>query len=123
MSMWDVFGTAGFSPHGMCLADSGIIQLDVMANAGIAAAYFALPVQLVVLSVHRGFGGRRQLIGMLFASFILLCGISHTIDILTLFVPVYRFQVLELIATAVVSIATAFILPLEVVRMARKTKG
>ena len=47
---------------------------------------------------------------LLFAIFILLCGATHLLDVLTLWVPAYGLQVLVKAATAVVSIVAAIAL-------------
>ena len=47
---------------------------------------------------------------LLFAAFILLCGATHWLDVLTLWLPVYGAQALIKATTALVSIATAIAL-------------
>jgi signal transduction histidine kinase/CheY-like chemotaxis protein len=46
----------------------------------------------------------------LFAAFILLCGATHWIDVLTLWVPVYGLEAVVKVATALVSLFTAIVL-------------
>jgi hypothetical protein len=46
----------------------------------------------------------------LFATFILLCGATHLLDVVTLWVPAYGAQVVVKAATALVSIGTAIAL-------------
>ena len=54
-------------------------------------AYFTIPVGLAVLIRRRGDVVFKPLV-WLFAAFILLCGITHWLDLLTLWVPVYGLQ-------------------------------
>jgi hypothetical protein len=45
-----------------------------------------------------------------FAIFVSLCGVSHVLDDVTLYVPLYRLQVPELAITAAVSLISALAL-------------
>jgi PAS domain S-box-containing protein len=69
-------------------------------------AYLAIPLALVHF-VRR----RRDLVYKpvfwLFAAFILLCGTTHWLDLLTIWVPAYPVEALLKVATALVSVATA----------------
>jgi signal transduction histidine kinase len=58
------------------------------SDAGIALAYFSIPVALGAIARRRRDLVFRPLL-FLFATFILLCGATHWIDVLTLWVPVY----------------------------------
>jgi hypothetical protein len=47
----------------------------------------------------------------MFVLFILLCGVSHQIDIITLWLPYYWFQGVWIMATGIVSVITALSIP------------
>ena len=105
-----LFGAASFVPHGYCLLwRPDLVALHAISDAMIALAYFSIPVALIVF-VRR----RRDLhypwIFALFATFILACGATHLVALVTLWEPIYGFQGLVKGATGVISIATAIVL-------------
>ncbi|MFL5254088.1 MAG: two-component system sensor histidine kinase NtrB [Rhodopila sp.] len=98
---------AGLTPHGFCLLwEPGLIWTYAVSDAGIAVAYFTIPPALAAFARRR-----RDLvfrpIFWLFAAFILLCGSTHLLDVVTLWVPAYGLQAIAKAATAAISIATA----------------
>jgi PAS domain S-box-containing protein len=88
---------------------TGLIWAYAVSDTGIALAYFTIPLALAILAQRR-----RDLvfrpIFRLFAAIILLCGTTHLVDVLTLWVPAYGVQALVKTATAIVSIVTAIAL-------------
>jgi PAS domain S-box-containing protein len=109
MGSW-LFDTAALNPHGFCLLwDPGLIWAYAFSDGVIALAYFTIPVALGIFAQRR-----RDLVFRpvfwLFATFILLCGTTHLLDVLTLWVPAYDAQALVKMATAIVSIGTAIVL-------------
>jgi signal transduction histidine kinase/ActR/RegA family two-component response regulator len=106
LSEW-LFDTAGLAPHGYCLLwEPGLIWLYAISDTAIALAYFSIPLGLVILGKRRSDLVFRPLL-WLFAAFILLCGATHWLDLLTLWAPVYGLQGLVKAWTAVASISTA----------------
>jgi len=102
-----LLSTDGFLPHAFCLTgDDRVIALNVISDLGIALAYFSIPTFLIVLVVRR-----RDLTlpatFLLFSAFILLCGLSHVVEVVTYWVPIYVLDGLIKAATALVSLATA----------------
>jgi signal transduction histidine kinase len=101
-----LFGT-DFMPHGMCYFwRPGMLWLHTVSDGMIAAAYFIIPVLLVELvrkRKHLAFGW----MFWMFAAFILLCGATHVLNIVTIWKPVYRFEGLVKLATGIISLATA----------------
>lgn len=81
------------------------------ADLAIALSYFAIPAMLLWL--WRGKKGvlPRPWILLYFAAFIFLCGLGHVIDGLSFYRPAYRFNTLERVLTALVSLTTACLLP------------
>ncbi|MFM9890681.1 MAG: PAS domain S-box protein [Rickettsiales bacterium] len=99
-----------FMPHGHCfLWQPEILWLHVLADAGVAGAYFSIPFALYYF-VRK----RRDLpfpkIFLLFGAFILLCGSSHLMGIWVLWHPDYALEGVIKAMTAAVSIATFFVL-------------
>lgn len=109
LSQW-LIDPSGLTPHGFCLLwEPGLIWTYAISDAGIAAAYFTIPLALAV------FAGRRKdivfrSIFVLFASFITLCGATHLLDVVTLWVPAYGLQAVVKATTAIASIITAVVL-------------
>jgi PAS domain S-box-containing protein len=101
---------SALTPHGFCLLwEPWLIWSQVLGDAATGLAYFAIPLALVHF-VRR----RRDLafkpVFWLFAVFILLCGTTHWMDLLTIWMPAYRLAAVLTLATAAVSIATAAVL-------------
>ncbi len=98
-----------FMPHVYCLRIPSLVWLNAISDGFIAAAYFVIPLGLVRL-VHK----RRDLafnwLFILFAVFILSCGGTHVLGIVTLWDPIYRVDALLKAITAIASIFTAFLL-------------
>jgi PAS domain S-box-containing protein len=98
---------AGLTPHGFCLLwEPGLIWTYAIADTGIALAYFTIPLALAVFARRRGDLVFQPML-WLFASFILLCGATHLLDVVTLWVPAYGIEAVVKAATAAVSIVTA----------------
>jgi signal transduction histidine kinase len=109
LSEW-LFGASGLAPHGYCLLwEPSLIWLYAISDTAIAVAYFTIPLALVIVGKRRSDLVFRPLL-WLFAAFILLCGTTHWLDLLTLWTPLYGLQGLVKAATAIVSIVTAIAL-------------
>jgi len=106
LSEW-LFATSGLAPHGFCLLwEPGLIWLYAISDTLIALAYFSIPLALVIVGRRRSDLVYRPLL-WLFAAFILLCGTTHWLDLLTLWTPLYGIQGLVKATTAIVSIFAA----------------
>nr|WP_321984487.1 ATP-binding protein [uncultured Lichenicoccus sp.] len=109
LSGW-LFDPSGLTPHGFCLLwQPGLIWTYVLADCGIGLAYFTIPLALLVFVRRRQDLVFRPLFG-LFAAFILLCGTTHFLDVLTLWFPAYGVEALVKALTALVSLLTALVL-------------
>ena len=98
-------------PHGICLSSSPeIIALMVAANFGIALAYCAIPVILLMLLAR--YRTPMSTVTTLFCVFIAGCGTSHVMDIVTMYVggSWYWVQAVVLSITAVASLTTSAVL-------------
>jgi signal transduction histidine kinase len=110
-SMWALLerllDSSMFSPHGICLLwEPELIWLHVTSDAFIAAAYFSIPVALSIFVSKRpdvDFGW----IFWAFAVFIMACGVTHMLSIVTLWVPIYGIEGIVKALTALASILTA----------------
>ena len=109
MNGWS-FLSAAFLPHASCyLWNSGLIWLHGISDSAIALAYFAIPLELVYFMRQR-----RDLpfpaIVWVFAIFILGCGTTHVMEVVTLWFPVYWVSGSIKALTALASIGTAVLL-------------
>ncbi len=110
MSLTDWFDPSGLTPHGFCLSwEPELLVLHAGSDAVIAAAYFSVPLALLWLLRRRPDIKYRWIVS-LFVAFIMACGISHLLGIVTLWLPIYQFEGVEKAITAVLSLTTAIAL-------------
>ncbi len=104
------FATQGFMPHGMCLLwKPAVLWTMVAGNAVIALSYFMIPIALIYLITKRKDIGFKWIF-VLFGIFILACGCTHVMSIVTLWQPMYGLEALVLAITGVVSFLTAILI-------------
>jgi len=110
VSVWKQLFSSVFMPHGQCLYWSPLVLwLNVVSDLLIAAAYLAISAGLVVLVRGRPEIPQRRLF-RLFSLFILACGLTHVMGVVTMWHGVHGLEGLVKAATAVVSVATALVL-------------
>lgn len=101
---------ADFIPHGHCYFwRPDIVWLHSISDLLIGLAYYSIPLSLVYFTRKRKdvpFNG----LFFLFAAFIFWCGTTHFLNILTLWIPVYRLDGVAKAITACISVYTAIIL-------------
>ena len=96
-------------PHGMCyMWRWDLLLLHVGSDVLIAAAYFSIPAAMLVLVKKRPEIPSRII--LLFVAFILLCGVTHVINIIVVWYPAYGIQGIFKLATGIVSVMTALYL-------------
>jgi PAS domain S-box-containing protein len=105
-----LFSDDGFMPHGHCyLWNPGLIRLHLISDFLIAAAYFTIPFTLVHF-VRK----RRDLpfnwMFVCFGVFIVACGMTHVMEIVTLWKPYYWLAGIVKTVTALASVPTAILL-------------
>lgn len=99
-----------FMPHGHCYYwRPDILWTYVVSDSVIALAYYSIPVTLVYFASKRKDFPFRGVLA-LFAAFIILCGTTHILDIITIWNPIYAVDAIIKAATALVSIATALVM-------------
>ena len=102
-----LFGAASFIPHGYCLLwRPDLVALHAASDAITAIAYFSIPVAIVFF-LHRRPVFEFGWLAVLFAAFILGCGLTHIVDLATLWWPVYGLEGLVKAGTATISVVTA----------------
>jgi PAS domain S-box-containing protein len=109
-SLSNFLSSDSFMPHGHCyLWRSDILWLNVGSDALIALSYYAIPLSLIRL-VRKRQDLAFHWMFVMFAAFILACGTTHLVEILTVWNPQYGLQGLAKLLTAGVSLATAIAL-------------
>lgn len=105
-----ILAVQGLAPHGYCLLwNPALVWTHVFSDALIAAAYFSIPVVLWRLLALRNDLQFGWMVG-LFATFILACGLTHVVGIVTLWIPAYGWEALIKLITAAASVGTAALL-------------
>lgn len=108
--MLSIFDSVLYVPHGYCLSwEPWLVVLFAFSDLVIFAAYSMIPIALMMFLRRRPDIRFRGLVS-LFAAFIMLCGITHLLSILTLWVPVYPLHGFVKFATGTVSAVTAVVL-------------
>src|SRR6185437_3314984 len=98
---------ATFLPHASCyLWNSGLIWLHGISDGAIALAYFTIPLELLYFMRQRR-DLPFPLVFSAFAIFILGCGATHLMDVITLWDTLYWLSGSIKAVTAVGSITTA----------------
>ncbi|WP_148293941.1 sensor histidine kinase [Azospirillum sp. B4] len=101
---------SGLTPHGFCLSWlPGLIWLHAGSDAVIGLSYFSIPLTLAWFVRRRNDLAYRW-VGHLFVAFILACGLTHVLSIMTLWVPAYGAEGVVKAVTALLSVATAAML-------------
>jgi hypothetical protein len=102
--------TSLYMAHGYCLVwKPWLIAAHAISDLLIFAAYFAIPIAIWIY-VRRRKDLDLKFLAVLFALFILLCGLTHLIQCITLWWPIYETQAWVKAATAAVSVATAVVI-------------
>ena len=106
---------SNFLPHLYCyLGKPGLVWTHVVADSLIGLSYFIISGTLVYL-VQKG---RRDIpfhwMFLAFGLFIVACGGTHFMEVVTVWVPVYVLSASLKVVTALASMATAVLLPFTV---------
>src|SRR4029453_16281278 len=106
-----LLGAQPFMPHGFCLRwDPVLVTLLIVANMGIAVEYFSIPAALFFFVRKRAGDLPYRWMFLMFAGFIIACGMTHIMFVLTLYRPIYWLEAAVDVWTALISLATAALL-------------
>lgn len=111
--MWqwliDSFNTAGMVPHGFCLQWRPLLLWTLVASDSlIAVSYFSIPFAIFFFANKRPDIPERWLF-LLFGLFIIACGVTHLLDVLSIWRPHYWVNALAKTLTAALSFGTALV--------------
>ncbi len=96
-----------FIPHGHCyLWKPELVSLHLVSDLSIALAYYSIPLTLIYF-VQKRKDLPFNWIFLLFGAFIVACGTTHVMEVLTLWYPVYWLSGAIKVVTAAVSLYTA----------------
>ena len=102
-----LFGIKDLIPHGYCLSWSPVLLwLNVTSDLLITLAYYSIPLTLVYFIRQRKDFPYPWLV-TLFAGFIVACGTTHLMSVITIWIPLYWLDGLIKAFTAFISLATA----------------
>ncbi|WP_416898315.1 MAG: PAS domain S-box protein [Minwuia sp.] len=105
-----LLSVGGYTPHGYCLAwNPPVLYTHIVSDLLIFASYTAIPVAMLVFWRKRTDLGQFKPALALFFTFILFCGLTHLVAVITLWYPVYGLQGAVKAVTAVVSLGTAIV--------------
>ena len=105
----ELLETSGFIPHGHCyLWQTNLVALHVLGDGLIALAYFSIPIMLFYFVRKRQDTEVFRKVLLLFGAFIVACGVTHIMEILTLWYPAYWLSGVLKAITAIISLYTAF---------------
>lgn len=110
--MLDWMTNPAFMPHGYCMLwHPALLWTHVVSDGLIALAYFSIPGMIVYYLRKRtaiaDIPGIYLAVGLMFACFIVFCGITHVLGLVTIWLPWYGIEGISKFATALVSVATA----------------
>lgn len=109
--MWQIFNGSfnmiGLVPHGYCLQwKPGLLWTLVTSDSIIAISYFSIPFAIFFFAKKRPDVAHGWL-SLLFGLFIITCGITHLLDVLTIWQPNYWANAVAKALTAILSFGTA----------------
>ncbi len=106
----ELFSAKGFIPRWVCGDWTDFHGwLYIISDTLIWLAYFAIPILLFYYLIK---SSKTSFLPVFwwFIAFILFCGLTHIVDVIIFWYPVYRLSALLKFFTAIVSITTVFVL-------------
>ncbi|MDD1622324.1 MAG: PAS domain S-box protein, partial [Methylococcaceae bacterium] len=107
-SLISFLGSDGFVPHGYCLTwRSALLWLHVLSDSLIVLAYYSIPITLMYFVRNRKDFPYPGLF-IVFGLFIVACGTTHLLSVITIWIPLYWLDGVVKAATATISVCAAF---------------
>lgn len=114
-ALWPLLGrnTSAFLPHWYCfLGDRPLIYSHLVSDLLIGLSYVAISVTLAWIVFRANRGIPFHWLFLAFGTFIIACGATHFMEVVTLYKPLYWLSAYVKGITAAASLATAVALPL-----------
>ena len=106
-----LFDSSGFVTRAHCGTwPPSLLLAYQAANLLIALSYFAIPLTIMAFWHRRRQEVKKPWVLVLFASFIVACGLTHLADFAVFYWAGYRFYTALLVITAMLSVGTAIML-------------
>src|SRR5258708_1285184 len=110
--LWNFFATQGYDPHGQgFLWEPRLVSMYVASDSLIGLSSVTISAMLAYFA----YKVRRDIpfnwVFLAFGAFIIACGSTHFMDVLTVWIPVYWSSGYVRLITAVASVSTAIALP------------
>lgn len=107
----DIIFNSRFIPHGYCFMwRPELVWMHVLADLTIALAYFSIPITILILVAKRKQTIPHLWVFRMFAAFIFLCGVTHLMELIGVWQPLYYLEGIIKVFTAAVSLATAILI-------------
>lgn len=107
----NLFDTTGFVPRWECGSWTSLHGwTHILADAAIFGAYAAIPLSITYYVRRKKSEIAHPKLYWLFAAFILSCGLTHLVEAIIFWQPIYHFSAVMKIITAVASWATVIFL-------------
>ncbi|MEZ5692002.1 MAG: hypothetical protein R3D71_10125 [Rickettsiales bacterium] len=85
-----LFDISRYMPHGYCLLwQPELVWMHVVADVAIALAYFIIPLTIMYLLIKRKQNIPFSWAFVMFALFIVSCGVTHLLSVVVLWHPIY----------------------------------
>ncbi|HEY2388077.1 MAG TPA: ATP-binding protein [Candidatus Binatia bacterium] len=108
----DAFTAGGYMPHGHCyLWQPRLVALHGVSDLLIGLAYMVISVTLAYVVYRARDQIPFQWMVLAFGLFIVACGVTHFMEVLTLWTPLYWLSGDVKVVTALASVGTAVALP------------
>ncbi|WP_432744010.1 PAS domain S-box protein [Methylobacter sp. G7] len=106
----DFFGINDFIPHGYCLSWSPVLLwLHVISDLLITLAYYSIPL-IFIYFIRKRKDFPYPWLAVMFSGFIVACGTTHLLSVITIWIPLYWLDGLLKAITAIISVATAMVM-------------
>jgi len=113
-----------FMPHTFCyLGNTTLITTHMVSDLLIGISYVVISLTLVYLVRASQGGIPFHWMFLAFGTFIIACGATHFMEVVTLWVPAYWASAYVKVVTAAASVATAIALPLAMPRILRNVQA
>ncbi len=113
-----------FMPHAFCyLGNTTLITTHMVSDLLIGISYVVISLTLLYLVRASQGGIPFHWMFLAFGTFIIACGATHFMEVVTLWVPVYWMSAYVKVVTAAASVATAIALPIAIPRILRNVQA
>jgi len=113
-----------FMPHSFCyLGNTTLIATHMVSDLLIGISYVVISLTLVYLVRASAGGIPFHWMFLAFGTFIIACGATHFMEVVTLWTPVYWASAYVKVITAGASVATAIALPFTIPRILRNVRA